>query len=146
MNAVDHEPIVDSCATTRSDPRLKMKTHDQIQDEAHARIIWGEEVAAVYLWLREQGVPEKLATEMVRASSEERATEIRKTGRKNLSVGALMAALAVGLILLDRHLLEGTTRATAPLAVLFVFGLYQAIRGALRVFFGSEHGSITEIN
>jgi len=67
-----------------------MNSREQIEAEARAKIIWGEPPAAVFGYLRSQGVPPAEAKALMVELQAERLAEVRAAGVRKIVYGALL--------------------------------------------------------
>ncbi len=74
--------------------------NEQLITEARAKIIWGEDAAAVREYLTSNGLPGPEADEQIKAFNLERHQEIRKKGVKNTLIGAVVTVVSGSLIYL----------------------------------------------
>jgi predicted phage tail protein len=65
-------------------------SREQIEAEARAKMIWGEPKAAVYSYLRTQGLPPAEAKALLAELQAERTAEVRATGIRNILLGSLL--------------------------------------------------------
>jgi len=67
-----------------------MNSREQIEAEARAKITWGESPAAVFGYLRSQGIAPAEARELMNALQAERLSEVRAAGVRKIIFGALL--------------------------------------------------------
>jgi hypothetical protein len=60
---------------------------EKLQDEARAKIFWGDSAATVSAYLMSQGFKEEEATETVEAILVERAASVKASGKKAVILG-----------------------------------------------------------
>jgi len=67
-----------------------MNSREQIEAEARAKITWGEPPAAVFGYLRSQGIPPTEAKELIDELQAERLAEVRAAGVRKIIFGSLL--------------------------------------------------------
>ncbi len=74
---------------------------EKLEEQAYARIIWGEGKKEVVQSLIGEGVLRDEAERIVKESLKDRAAEIRKEGVRNVLWGTLLFFLVIFLLLCD---------------------------------------------
>jgi len=117
---------------------------EKLEEQAYARIIWGEGKKEVVQSLLGEGVPREEAERIVKESLKDRAAEIRKEGFRNVLWGTLLfAGAALGFYCDLKYPSFNRGKAWGVFCVLIVFGLFFLVKGGFRLLLGKESGSIS---
>ena len=127
-------------------------TADQAITEARARIIWGEQSAAVRSFLVSNGISDTVAKTKIREFVVERRTEIRRIGIRDILFGVIVAAASGGVLLWlvfapgSLNAVRFVGASVGILACAGLYGIWKLVRGVIYLVRPqSEHESIPDI-
>ena len=120
-------------------------SRDQVEFEARAKIMWGEERQSVLVFLRVNGVSQEEATELIEIFSQERKASIRGAGIKQIAVGCALISIPVIAWFIFQHIGVLSVKLFAITCVAGVFGGWKLVEGILKFAFPeSEKGDVSE--
>jgi hypothetical protein len=115
-------------------PQFLRPVPEPIAVEARARLMWGEPVPKVLVFLRSKKVETPEAQALIAAVMQERVDAIRARGRAKAGIGTLLVAAPIAYYFVAR--LHGVIHAKlfASLLVLGAIGVAQLTQGLSMVF------------
>ena len=117
---------------------------EKLEEQAYARIIWGEGKKEVVQSLIREGVPWEEAERIVKESLKDRAAEIRKEGVRNVLWGTLLIGLSsIAIIIYFSISTVIYDRFAGILLIPGAYGLFKLYKGIPRLLLGMESGSIS---
>ncbi|HTV40962.1 MAG TPA: hypothetical protein VMF08_10320 [Candidatus Sulfotelmatobacter sp.] len=110
---------------------------DALVTEARAKIIWGEPLSSVRYFLISNGMSEDDANATIRQFMEERESEIRKNGIRDIIIGVVCiissAVMFYGLFLhrFSGSLVASNIEGAAGSVPIALFGIWKLVRGVI---------------
>ena len=111
--------------------------------DARAAILWGDNPDEVLEKMIKCGVDPETAQAELNSFMSERAMEVRRKGIKKVIIGAVVAAISIG-VLAVMILSENFSMVMAAPGGFALVGIYLLIDGLLLTLTGSMRGSVTE--
>ena len=71
-------------------------SRDQVETEARAKILWGEEPITVLAYLRSNGLTQDEAVELMEAFQAERRATVRGNAVKKIAIGGTLILVPIG--------------------------------------------------
>jgi hypothetical protein len=122
-------------------------TQDEARIEARAKIIWGESKESVSAFLQTHGFGEQDTLSLLAEFDQERATAIRSSGIKKLTMGALLVPIPVIAYLVFMAMGVILMKIFAITIVAGLFGLWKVIDGISMIMApGSERGDLSSLS
>jgi hypothetical protein len=120
---------------------------DEAKIEARAKIIWGESPEKVFVFLQENGFSDKDAYSLLSELKKERASDIRSSGVKKITIGALLVPIPFIAYLFFMCVGYIYIKIMAGTGLFGVFGAWKIIEGiSMIVAPSSERGDLSNIS
>ena len=118
----------------------------KLEEQAFAKVIWGESEQDVLDFLTSSAVPKTEAERIISESFRERRADVRKIGLSQIFTGLGLliagAGAAIAYWTLSHIIHLGIMAALIALAG---FGLFRILKGISRVVAGNDKGSISDM-
>lgn len=113
----------------------------RIENEARAKMTWGESPENVLTFLYMQGLDGPVALEMMENLKQERAASVRGQGIKRIVVGSLMVACPIVTLVVCMIIGYIPIKLVSLTVLLGLWGVWKIIGGCINIFapgFGNE--------
>ena len=123
-------------------PRI---SRDQVENEARAKILWGEDPDATVLYLRTNGISEEDTAAFIDACMGERRSIVRGRGLKKILIGCPLAAVPLVTWYIFERMTVGSTKLLILAIAIGLWGLWWVLDGTLKMIFPeSEKGDLSD--
>ncbi|HEY1172125.1 MAG TPA: hypothetical protein VGH19_12195 [Verrucomicrobiae bacterium] len=120
---------------------MEAETLERIENEARAKMTWGESPESVMTYIQLQGVEAADALVMMDSLKKERAANVRAEGIRKICIGSAMIAAPIAYLIVSLVIGVVLMKLMAVLILLGLWGVWKVIGGCINIFapnFGNE--------
>jgi hypothetical protein len=132
-------------ATTKATHMNEAARRDQVESEARAKVIWGEDPDQALNFLRVNGFSDDEALAIVHDVLRERLSAVRSVGFRKMMIGLGMIAVPVVAYLVMKSAGVIFLKLLGVAIAVGLWGAWKVMQGSLMILFPSaEHGDIAD--